>query len=64
MLILMTFLSGYQGDLWQEHINGYVTRWFDLEGNEVTLPSNGEAGVSYTSKDPQPPIPSWYTRPE
>lgn len=63
MLLLMEFLTGLDGDRYQESINGYVTRWFDLDGNEITLPDNNGAGVSYRLKDANPPIPSWYTDP-
>lgn len=63
-LILMKFLTGYEGELYQENINGLVTRWFDNNGNEVDLPVNGNAGVSYTSKEQQPSTPSWYTEPQ
>lgn len=63
MLLLMEFLSGLEGDHYQENINGFVTRWFDLDGNEVTLPDNNGMGVSYRLKDANPPIPSWYTPP-
>jgi hypothetical protein len=59
-IILMEFLRGYTGELYQETSNGQVVRWLDTDGNEVPFPSNGDAGVSYTSKDPQPPVPSWY----
>ena len=59
----MTFLTGYEGDLYQENINGCVTRWFDMEGNEVSLPTNGDLGVSYTCKDRNHPVPSWYVAP-
>ena len=60
----MEFLTGYEGNLYQENINGAVTRWFDTDGNEVPLPTNGDAGVSYTSKAEQPSTPSWYTEPQ
>ena len=60
MLLLMEFLTGYEGDLYQENINGTVTRWFDMIGNEVALPDNDGAGVSYRCKDKNPPIPPWY----
>lgn len=63
-LILMEFLTGYEGELYQENINGYVTRWLDKDGNEVPMPTNGDAGVSYTSKKPQPSTPSWYSEPQ
>ena len=60
----MEFLTGYEGNLYQENINGVVTRWLDTDGNEVTFPTNGDAGVSYTSKADQPSTPSWYTEPQ
>ena len=33
-LLLMEFMTGLDGDRYQEIINGVVTRWFDLD---VTL---------------------------
>jgi hypothetical protein len=62
-LILMEFTRGYEGELYQENINGCVSRWFDINGNEVELPFNGDAGVTYSCKDSNPPIPSWYSEP-
>jgi hypothetical protein len=62
-LLLMTFLTGLEGDRYQEVLNGQVTRWFDTDGNEVTLPDNNGQGVSYTLKNDNPPVPSWYTPP-
>lgn len=59
----MEFTSGYSGELYQENIDNVVTRWFDKDGNEVSLPENGEAGVSYRCKDSEPSVPSWYTPP-
>ena len=56
----MKFLTGFEGELFQENIDGIVTRWFDNDGNQVAFPDNGDAGVSYTLKDPQPDTPSWY----
>lgn len=63
MLIRMTFLSGLEGDRWQECINGQVTRWFDTDGNEITLPDNDGAGVSYTRSEEDQTAPLWYTDP-
>jgi hypothetical protein len=63
-LLLMEFLTGYKGDLYQEVQYGRVTRWFDMNGNEVTLPDNDGKGVSYKLKDDNPPIPEWYITPE
>jgi hypothetical protein len=62
-LLLMQFYYGMDTDLYQESINGQVTRWFDLEGNEIELPDNEGRGVSYGLKDISPPIPSWYVDP-
>ena len=62
-LLLMKFLSGLEGDRYQEVINGSVTRWFDENGNEITLPNNDGKGVSYTLKDDNPPKPDWYIDP-
>lgn len=62
-LLLMEFLTGLEGDRYQENINGYVTRWFDLEGNEITLPDNEGRGVSYRLKDDNPSTPEWYIDP-
>lgn len=62
-LLLMEFLSGLEGDHYQEVSNGQVTRWFDLTGNEITLPYNEGRGVSYKLRDDNPPIPSWYIVP-
>lgn len=59
-LLLMEFLTGLEGDRYQEVVNGQVTRWFDTEGTEITLPDNDGAGVSYKLKDENPPIPEWY----
>jgi len=63
MLLLMEFQWGLEGDHYQEVINGYITRWFDLQGNEVTLPTDNPRGVAYSCKDLNPLIPSWYTPP-
>lgn len=63
MLLLMEFLTGLEGDRYQENLNGYVTRWFELDGTEFTLPDNNGAGVSYRLKDANPTIPEWYTDP-
>lgn len=62
-LLLMDFLSGLEGDHYQEVIDGRVTRWFDLNGNEITLPNNDGKGVSYKLKNDTPTIPSWYVDP-
>lgn len=62
-LLLMEFLSGLEGDRYQEALNGEVTRWFDLDGTIITLPENDGRGVSYRLKDDNPPIPSWYVDP-
>lgn len=59
-LLLMDFMHGFDTDMYQENINGVVTRWFDLEGNEVTLPYD----CAYTLKDDNPPKPEWYVDPE
>ena len=64
MLLLMEFQWGLEGEYYQENINGYVTRWFDKDGNEITLPTDGQRGVAYSCKDTNPPIPSWYTEPQ
>lgn len=53
-------MHGFDTDMYQENINGVVTRWFDLEGNEVTLPYD----CAYTLKDDNPPKPEWYVDPE
>lgn len=63
MLLLMQFDFGLDGDHYQESFNGNVTRWFDLEGNEIELPTNDGRGVAYRLKDDNPPIPSWYIDP-
>lgn len=63
MLTRMQFLSGLDGDHWQEVINGQVTRWFDTDGNEITLPDNNGAGVSYTRSEEDQTAPSWYVDP-
>ena len=60
-LLLMEFQWGLEGDHYQEVKDGVVTRWFDVNGNEITLPANGDRGVAYSCKDPNPAIPSWYT---
>jgi len=62
-LLLMEFLSGLEGDHYQEVSNGQVTRWFDLDGNVIQLPYNNGAGVSYRLRDDNPPTPSWYVEP-
>lgn len=62
-LLLMEFLSGLEGNYYQEVIDNKVTRWFDQNGNEVTLPNNDGKGVSYKLKDANPTIPSWYVEP-
>jgi hypothetical protein len=62
-LLLMNFISGLEGDYYQENINGQITRWFDQEGNEIELPYNDGKGVSYTLKDDNPPKPEWYVDP-
>lgn len=62
-LLLMEFISGLQGDHYQENINGQITRWFDLEGNEINLPYNEGRGVAYKLKDENPPTPGWYVDP-
>jgi len=62
-LLLMEFLSGLEGDRYQENINSQVTRWFDLQGNEIILPGNEGRGVSYRLKNDNPPIPEWYVDP-
>jgi hypothetical protein len=66
-LILMRFSSsaqdGFNGQLYQEVLNNQITRWLDTDGNEVTFPHGGDEGVSYTSVNPQPPTPNWYTEP-
>lgn len=63
MLIRMQFISGLEGDRWQEVIGGQVTRWFDTDGNEITLPDNNGAGVSYTRSEEDQTAPSWYVDP-
>ena len=62
-LLLMEFMTGLDGDRYQEIINGVVTRWFDLERNVIELPYNDGRGVSYRLKDDNPPTPSWYVAP-
>jgi hypothetical protein len=62
-LLLMNFLSGLEGEYYQENINGQITRWFDKDGNEIELPYNEGKGVSYNLKDDNPPIPEWYANP-
>jgi len=62
-LLLMEFLSGLEGDRYQEVFNGNITRWFDIEGNEVILPDNEGRGVSYQLKSDTPNIPNWYIDP-
>lgn len=62
-LLLMEFMTGLEGDRYQENIGGQVVRWFDLEGNEIKLPDNDGRGVSYKLKDSNPPIPEWYVDP-
>lgn len=62
-LLLMEFLTGLEGDRYQEVRNGQVTRWFDLNGNEITLPDNDGKGVSYKLKDANPSTPNWYVDP-
>jgi hypothetical protein len=60
----MEFMTGLEGDRYQEVLNGYVTRWFDSEGSVIELPDNDGKGVSYKLKDANPPIPEWYVSPE
>jgi hypothetical protein len=60
----MEFLSGLEGDRYQEIIDGQLTRWFDVDGTEITLPDNDGKGVSYKLKNADPPIPNWYVDPE
>ena len=59
-LLLMEFLSGLEGDHYQEVEGGRVTRWFDLNGTEIELPLNEGRGVSYRLRDDAPTIPQWY----
>lgn len=59
----MKFLTGLEGSRYQESFNGIVTRWFDMEGNEITLPENGGLGVSYNLDEASGPIPEWYIEP-
>lgn len=63
MLLVMQFLTGLEGNYYQENIDGRVTRWFDKDGNDFVLPENGGAGVSYRLLDDNPEIPSWYVDP-
>lgn len=62
-LLLMEFLTGVEGDRYQEVQGGQITRWFNLDGSEFVIPDNNGAGVSYTLKDANPPIPEWYNDP-
>lgn len=59
-LLLMEFLSGLEGDHYQEVQGNQVTRWFDINGNQIELPYNEGRGVSYRLKDDNPAIPQWY----
>lgn len=59
MLVRMTFDLGLPGELWQEVIDGTVTRWFDDAGDEIELPAH----VAYHAADVQPEMPAWYVAP-
>lgn len=52
---LCEFEYGYEGQMYQEVLNGQVTRYTDLDGNTITL--EGEYGYSIIDVNPQ--IPSW-----
>lgn len=58
-LVLITFDWGLEGDRYQEVVNGEVTRWFDLDGTEITLP----ADCGYHCADASPAVPEWYSAP-
>lgn len=53
--LLCVFEYGYEGNLYQEIINGNLARLTDVDGNTLTL--DGEYG--YRIIDKNPPILDW-----